>query len=396
MQPHQVTEIRGEIKQFVADRKFDEELSRTTRFTYDKDVLTKVIPNFGAISAVKDTYPHSKPRVRNESAASTNSDIVAPVVSTAMAPISATPALASAVSTSNMPSSTNCVTKPLLNPLSSKASATDAIMTSAVPPAHFPLAHLPPAHLPLHSEPHAPQETQKSTPTLKTLEKKASTDSLKLEEDTIDWDKRGPLESPVSWADESPTPQLEDTRPNKMYPRDENGLMPPPNFTPRSAPRGRGRYRGRGNHPGNQGRKFHNNDIYANPLDEPPKHRGDFHKRDPRPSHKKETRQYETHQRKPLQNRPQDNAPESQDHIHRSENHPKSQPHKQDASHQNDQHRQNSQREFPLPQRNRSNRNQRVNNTRDFGGPRKRGDFSQRGNRNQKTSDDLIKNEANS
>nr|XP_002123251.1 SPATS2-like protein [Ciona intestinalis] len=67
MKPHQVAELRGEIKHFVSDRKYDEEIGRTTRFIFNREIITDVIPALGEISGVKNSYSHkSRPRLTSD------------------------------------------------------------------------------------------------------------------------------------------------------------------------------------------------------------------------------------------------------------------------------------------------------------------------------------------
>ena len=47
MTQQQLSELRSDIKVFVADRKIDEDLGRSVRFTYARNVLEQIIPNFG-------------------------------------------------------------------------------------------------------------------------------------------------------------------------------------------------------------------------------------------------------------------------------------------------------------------------------------------------------------
>ncbi|XP_078489503.1 spermatogenesis-associated serine-rich protein 2 [Ciona intestinalis] len=69
MKPHQVAELRGEIKHFVSDRKYDEEIGRTTRFVFNREIITDVIPTLGEISGVKNSYSHkSRPRPASDAA----------------------------------------------------------------------------------------------------------------------------------------------------------------------------------------------------------------------------------------------------------------------------------------------------------------------------------------
>lgn len=56
MPENEVTQLRSEIKNFVTERKIDEELARTTRFVADKDQLFSMIANFGAVVPIKSCY----------------------------------------------------------------------------------------------------------------------------------------------------------------------------------------------------------------------------------------------------------------------------------------------------------------------------------------------------
>ncbi|XP_078345604.1 uncharacterized protein LOC144631098 [Oculina patagonica] len=56
MQEAQVSQLRNEIKNFVTERKIDEELARTTRFVGDKDQLLSTIGNFGEVVPIKSCY----------------------------------------------------------------------------------------------------------------------------------------------------------------------------------------------------------------------------------------------------------------------------------------------------------------------------------------------------
>jgi len=47
MSAHELNELRNDVKHFVSERKFEEELGKSVRFHYDRDVVTNVIPSFG-------------------------------------------------------------------------------------------------------------------------------------------------------------------------------------------------------------------------------------------------------------------------------------------------------------------------------------------------------------
>uniref|UniRef100_A0A8C3BMC0 Spermatogenesis associated serine rich 2 n=1 Tax=Cairina moschata TaxID=8855 RepID=A0A8C3BMC0_CAIMO len=56
MSEEQLVELRADIKHFVSERKYDEELGRVARFTCDLDVLKKSIASFGQVSHPKNSY----------------------------------------------------------------------------------------------------------------------------------------------------------------------------------------------------------------------------------------------------------------------------------------------------------------------------------------------------
>ncbi|XP_042687022.1 spermatogenesis-associated serine-rich protein 2 isoform X2 [Centrocercus urophasianus] len=56
MSEEQLVELRADIKHFVSERKYDEELGRVARFTCDIDVLKKSIAAFGQVSHPKNSY----------------------------------------------------------------------------------------------------------------------------------------------------------------------------------------------------------------------------------------------------------------------------------------------------------------------------------------------------
>ncbi|NXQ88611.1 SPAS2 protein, partial [Nyctibius grandis] len=56
MSEEQLVELRADIKHFVSERKYDEELGRVARFTCDLDVLKKSIAAFGQVSHPKNSY----------------------------------------------------------------------------------------------------------------------------------------------------------------------------------------------------------------------------------------------------------------------------------------------------------------------------------------------------
>ncbi|KAM6038631.1 spermatogenesis-associated serine-rich protein 2 isoform 2-T2 [Theristicus caerulescens] len=56
MSEEQLVELRADIKHFVSERKYDEDLGRVARFTCDLDALKKSIASFGQVSHPKNSY----------------------------------------------------------------------------------------------------------------------------------------------------------------------------------------------------------------------------------------------------------------------------------------------------------------------------------------------------
>ncbi|CAI9546752.1 unnamed protein product [Staurois parvus] len=56
MSEEQLAELRADIKHFVSERKYDEELGRAARFTADLETLKKSIESFGQVSHPKNSY----------------------------------------------------------------------------------------------------------------------------------------------------------------------------------------------------------------------------------------------------------------------------------------------------------------------------------------------------
>ncbi|XP_053907357.1 spermatogenesis-associated serine-rich protein 2 isoform X2 [Cuculus canorus] len=69
MSEEQLVELRADIKHFVSERKYDEDLGRVARFTCDLDALKKSIASFGQVSHPKNSYSS---RSRCSSAATTS------------------------------------------------------------------------------------------------------------------------------------------------------------------------------------------------------------------------------------------------------------------------------------------------------------------------------------
>uniref|UniRef100_UPI00358EFBDE spermatogenesis-associated serine-rich protein 2-like isoform X2 n=1 Tax=Myxine glutinosa TaxID=7769 RepID=UPI00358EFBDE len=60
MDEHQLSELRGHIKHFVSERKYDEELSKMVRFVCDVECLKQALEEFGEVTHPKNFYS-SKP-----------------------------------------------------------------------------------------------------------------------------------------------------------------------------------------------------------------------------------------------------------------------------------------------------------------------------------------------
>ncbi|XP_006131237.2 spermatogenesis-associated serine-rich protein 2 isoform X3 [Pelodiscus sinensis] len=56
MSEEQLVELRADIKHFVSERKYDEDLGRVARFTCDLDTVKKSISSFGQVSHPKNSY----------------------------------------------------------------------------------------------------------------------------------------------------------------------------------------------------------------------------------------------------------------------------------------------------------------------------------------------------
>ncbi|KAI6052094.1 spermatogenesis-associated serine-rich protein 2 isoform X1 [Marmota monax] len=56
MSEEQLVELRADIKHFVSERKYDEDLGRVARFTCDVETLKKSIDSFGQVSHPKNSY----------------------------------------------------------------------------------------------------------------------------------------------------------------------------------------------------------------------------------------------------------------------------------------------------------------------------------------------------
>lgn len=86
----ELIELRADVKQFVADRKVDEELGKTIRFHYDSDHLKEELLTFGQVLPVKCAYSARRPSVSSVASSGVGTDdipIPSPLSSSQPAPI---------------------------------------------------------------------------------------------------------------------------------------------------------------------------------------------------------------------------------------------------------------------------------------------------------------------
>ncbi|KAL5005893.1 hypothetical protein ScPMuIL_017051 [Solemya velum] len=74
MNEQEIAELRAEIKHFVSDRKIDDDLGRTTRFSYDSDFLEGEIKKFGEVPSVKCLYATRRPSVSSHASSGAADD----------------------------------------------------------------------------------------------------------------------------------------------------------------------------------------------------------------------------------------------------------------------------------------------------------------------------------
>ncbi|NXL54208.1 SPAS2 protein, partial [Podilymbus podiceps] len=84
MSEEQLVELRADIKHFVSERKYDEDLGRVARFTCDLDALKKSIASFGQVSHPKNSYS-TRSRCSSAAAASLSAPGAAPACASAPA-----------------------------------------------------------------------------------------------------------------------------------------------------------------------------------------------------------------------------------------------------------------------------------------------------------------------
>ncbi|XP_063149618.1 spermatogenesis-associated serine-rich protein 2 [Candoia aspera] len=109
MSEEQLVELRADIKHFVSERKYDEDLGRVARFTCDLDALKKSIESFGQVSHPKNSY---STRLRCSSI--TSMAVSSPDESTTTVCASASPSLITANKKPSSPveNSTNATSRP--------------------------------------------------------------------------------------------------------------------------------------------------------------------------------------------------------------------------------------------------------------------------------------------
>ncbi|XP_041472435.1 SPATS2-like protein isoform X2 [Lytechinus variegatus] len=71
MTEDQVHELRAEIKQFVSDRKVDEEIGKALRYTWNPDQIVELIKSFGEVIPVQHHYTTRRPSISSLSSINT-------------------------------------------------------------------------------------------------------------------------------------------------------------------------------------------------------------------------------------------------------------------------------------------------------------------------------------
>ncbi|MEQ2255293.1 spermatogenesis-associated serine-rich protein 2 [Ilyodon furcidens] len=73
MSEEQLTELRADIKHFVSERKYDEDLGKALRFTFDLEPLKTSISGFGSVYHPRTSYSD------RSRCSSTSSSVASPV-----------------------------------------------------------------------------------------------------------------------------------------------------------------------------------------------------------------------------------------------------------------------------------------------------------------------------
>lgn len=103
MSEEQLVELRADIKHFVSERKYDEDLGRVARFTCDVETLKKNIESFGQVSHPKNSY---STRSRCGSVASVSLSSLCDASAASSSACASTPSLASASKRNSAPGET--------------------------------------------------------------------------------------------------------------------------------------------------------------------------------------------------------------------------------------------------------------------------------------------------
>ncbi|XP_048346327.1 spermatogenesis-associated serine-rich protein 2 [Sphaerodactylus townsendi] len=100
MSEEQLVELRADIKHFVSERKYDEDLGRVARFTCDLDELKRSIESFGQVSHPKNSYS-----TRSRCSSITSVSVSSPDESTPTPTVCASASAPSLTAASKKPSS---------------------------------------------------------------------------------------------------------------------------------------------------------------------------------------------------------------------------------------------------------------------------------------------------
>ncbi|XP_055976165.1 spermatogenesis-associated serine-rich protein 2 [Sorex fumeus] len=103
MSEEQLAELRADIKHFVSERKYDEDLGRVARFTCDLETLKKNIESLGQVSHPKNSY---STRSRCSSAASVSLNSLCDASAASSSTCASTPSLTSANKRNSAPGET--------------------------------------------------------------------------------------------------------------------------------------------------------------------------------------------------------------------------------------------------------------------------------------------------
>ncbi|ELK36331.1 Spermatogenesis-associated serine-rich protein 2 [Myotis davidii] len=105
MSEEQLVELRADIKHFVSERKYDEDLGRVARFTCDVETLKKNIDSFGQVSHPKNSYS-TRSRCSSVTSVSLSSLYDAPAAAAAASTCASGPSLTSTNKKNSAPGET--------------------------------------------------------------------------------------------------------------------------------------------------------------------------------------------------------------------------------------------------------------------------------------------------